>query len=210
MKGRNKIPLLCKEGLGEVEIFPNPPLTTSRNSGVVQTISRTAKKTTNQQRRKTMKFSPSFNQTTVLTMAALALALAASAFASELPSAVMGKASEALVTLATTGNPDPLQAELGGTVMSSEELQKKVGNLLNLEKEEHLAPKALVTPTGETYAMVAPTITKDNFILVDSEGQARRMDVGDSEGHHMPFMVQEIVEDGGTPWYVEFWHWITG
>jgi hypothetical protein len=31
----------------------------------------------------------------------------------------MGKASEALVTLATTGIPDPLQAELGGTVISS-------------------------------------------------------------------------------------------
>lgn len=43
--------------------------------------------------------------------------------------------------------------------------------MLNLEKEEHLAPKALVTPTGETNAMVAPTITKDNFILVDSEDQ---------------------------------------
>ena len=157
-----------------------------------------------------MRHSPSFNQTTISTMAAMALALTAPAFANELPAAVMGKASEALVTLATTGNPDPLQAELGGTVMSSEELQKKVGNLLNLEKKEHLAPKALVTPTGETYAMVAPTITKDNFILVDNQGQARRMDVGDSEGHHMPFVVQEIVEDGGTPWYVEFWHWITG
>jgi hypothetical protein len=94
--------------------------------------------------------------------------------------------------------------------MSSEEFQKEAGNLLNLEKEEHLAPKALVAPTGETYAMVAPTITKDNFILVDSQGQARRMDVGDSEGHHMPFVVQTIVEDGGTPWYVEFWNWITG
>jgi hypothetical protein len=94
--------------------------------------------------------------------------------------------------------------------MSSEDLQKKVGNLLDLEKQEHLAPKALVTPTGETYAMVAPTITKDNFILVDSQGHARRMDVGDSEGHRMPFVVQTIVEDGGTPWYVEFWHWITG
>ena len=115
-----------------------------------------------------------------------------------------------MVTLATTGNPDPLQAELGGTVISSEDLQMKVGNLLNLDKQEHLAPKALVTLNGETYAMVAPTITKNNFILVDSQGQARRMDIGDSEGHHMPFVVQEIVEDGGTPWYVEFWHWITG
>jgi len=157
-----------------------------------------------------MKHSQTFNQSTITMMTALALAVAAPAYANELPATVMGTASEALVTLATTGNPDPLQAELGGTVMSSEDLQKKVGNLLNLEKQEHLAPKALVTPTGETYAMVAPTITKDNFILVDSEGQARRMDVGDSEGHHMPFVVKEIVEDGGTPWYVEFWHWITG
>ena len=55
------------------------------------------------------------------------------------------------------------------------------GHLLNLAKDEHLAPKALVTPTGETYAMVAPTITKDIFILGDNTGQARRMDVGDSE-----------------------------
>ena len=72
----------------------------------------------------------------------------------------MGTASDALVTLATTGNPDPLQAELGGTVMSSEDLQMKVGHLLNLEKDEHLAPKALVTPTGETYAMVAPPLPR--------------------------------------------------
>jgi len=157
-----------------------------------------------------MKIKQSFNQSTLPMMAALALALAGPAYANDLPATVTGTASNALVTLATTGNPDPLQAELGGTVISSEDLQKKVGHLLNLEKQEHLAPKALVTPTGETYAMVAPTITKDNFILVDSQGQARRMDVGDSEGHHMPFVVQEIVEDGGTPWYVELWHWITG
>ncbi|MCA9469623.1 MAG: hypothetical protein KC643_29835 [Nitrospira sp.] len=84
------------------------------------------------------------------------------------------------------------------------------GHLLNLAKDEHLAPKALVTPAGETYAMVAPTITKDIFILVNNTGQARRMDVGDSEGHRMPFVVQSIIEDGGTPWYVEFWHWIAG
>ena len=113
----------------------------------------------------------------------------------------MGTASDALGTLATTGNPDPLQAELVGTVMSSEDLQMKVGHILNLEKDEHLAPKAPVTPTGETYAMVAPT---DNFILGDNTGQARRMDVGDSEDHHRPFVAQTIVEDGGTPWYVEF------
>ena len=143
-------------------------------------------------------------------MAALPLTAAASAFVNEWPSAVMGTASDALGTLATTGNPDPLQAELGGTVMSSEDLQMKVDNLLNLAKDEHLAPKALVTPAGETYAMVAPTITKDIFILVNNTGQARRMDVGDSEGHRMPFVVQSIIEDGGTPWYVEFWHWIAG
>ncbi|HSF10132.1 MAG TPA: hypothetical protein VLA60_12005 [Nitrospirales bacterium] len=59
-------------------------------------------------------------------------------------------------------------------------------------------------------AMMAPTITNDNFILVDSEGQARRMEVGDSEGHRMPFVVQMIVEHGAMPWYVEFWHWIIG
>ena len=143
-------------------------------------------------------------------MAALPLTAAASAFVNEWPSAVMGTASDALGTLATTGNPDPLQAELGGTVMSSENLQMKAGNILNLEKDEHLAPKAPVTPNGETYAMVAPTITKDIFILVNNTGQARRMDVGDSEGHRMPFVVQSIIEDGGTPWYVEFWHWIAG
>ncbi len=157
-----------------------------------------------------MNVTQTFNQSTFAMMAALALTVAAPAYANELPKTVMGTASPALITLATTGNPDPLQAELGGTVISSEDLQKKVGNLLDLKKQEHLAPKALVTPTGETYAMVAPTITKDNFILVDSQGQARRMDVGDSEGHRMPFVVQTIVEDGGTPWYVEFWNWITG
>jgi len=40
----------------------------------------------------------------------------------ELLRTVKGKASEALVTLATTGNPDPLQAKLGGTVRATEEL----------------------------------------------------------------------------------------
>ncbi len=53
--------------------------------------------------------------------------------------------------------------------------------------------------------MVALTITK----VVDSQGQVRPMDVGDSNGHWMLFVGQEIVEDGGTPWYVECWHWIT-
>jgi len=85
-----------------------------------------------------------------------------------------------------------------------------VGNLIDLNKQEHLAPKVLVTPGGEMYAMVAPTITKDNFIFVDNRGNAVRMDVGSTEGHRMPFIVQSIQEDGGTAWYVELWYWITG
>ena len=128
----------------------------------------------------------------------------------DVPEKMKGEASDALVTLATTGNPDPLQKELGGTVMSSMELQERVGDLLDLEKDEHLAPKALMTPSGELYSMVAPTITKDNFIYVTADGKAMRMDVGANEGHRMPFVVNEIVEDGGTPWYVEFWWWLTG
>ena len=71
----------------------------------------------------------------------LVLAFAAvPGFATSTPSSMSGGASDALVTLATTGNPDPLHAELGGTVISSEELQKKVGSLLNLEKNEHKSP----------------------------------------------------------------------
>ena len=57
--------------------------------------------------------------------------------------------------------------------------------------------------------MVAPTLTKDNFIFVDRMGNAKRMDVGATEGHYEPFVVQSIVEDGGTPWYVELWYWLT-
>ena len=148
-------------------------------------------------------------KTATITLASV-LTFAAPGYAADLPSSVSGSASDALITLATTGNPDPLHTELGGTVISSEELQKKAGSLLKLEKQEHLAPKALVTPNGETYAMVAPTITKDNFILVDSQGNVMRMDVGNTEGHRMPFVVQQIVADGGTAWYVEFWYWITG
>ena len=141
--------------------------------------------------------------------AALVLTLTVPSYATDLPASVAGKASDALVTLATTGNPEPLHAELGGTVMSSKDLQKKATDLMKLQKTEHLAPQALVAPNGEVYAMVAPTLTKDNFILVDSQGNLLRVDVGDSEGHRMPFVVETIVEDGGTPWYVEFWRWLT-
>jgi hypothetical protein len=142
-------------------------------------------------------------------MAALALAFASPGYAADLPASVSGKASDALVTLATTGNPEPLHTELGGTVISSEELQKKATASMKLQKTEHLAPKALVAPNGDVYAMVAPTITKDNFILADSQGNVLRVDVGASEGHRMPFVVETIMADGGTPWYVEFWRWIT-
>lgn len=141
--------------------------------------------------------------------AAQVLAFAVPSYATALPASVTGRASDALVTLATTGNPEPLHAELGGTVISSEDLQKKANALMRLQKTEHLAPKALVAPNGDVYAMVAPTVTKDNFILADSQGNVLRVDVGDSEGHRMPFVVETIVEDGGTPWYVEFWRWIT-
>ncbi len=141
---------------------------------------------------------------------ALGLAFAVPSYAADLPASVAGKASDGLVTLATTGNPDPLHAELGGTVVSSEDLQKKATALMKLNQMEHLAPKALITPNGDVYAMVSPTLTKDNFIFADSQGNVLRVDVGDSEGHRMPFVVENIVKDGGTPWYVEFWRWITG
>lgn len=141
--------------------------------------------------------------------AAFMLVLAAPGYAAELPASVAGKASDALVTLATTGNPEPLHAELGGTVISSEDLQKKASAQMKIQKSEHLAPKALIAPSGEVYAMVAPTLTKDNFILADRQGNLLRVDVGDSEGHRMPFVVETVVDDGGTPWYVEFWRWIT-
>jgi hypothetical protein len=128
----------------------------------------------------------------------------------DLSPSLAGPASQGLITIATTGNPEPLHTELGGTIISSEALQNKASNLLNLTKNEHLAPKALVAPNGETYAMVAPTITKDNFIFVDKKGNVARMDVGHTEGHYRPFVVRNIVEDGGTPWYTEFWYWVTG
>ncbi|MDA9368186.1 hypothetical protein N9R27_01690 [Flavobacteriaceae bacterium] len=132
-----------------------------------------------------------------------------------LPATVMGTASAGLIQLATTGNPEGLYAELGGEVVASAIVgetagQASVDALLMLDQDEHLAPMALVAPTGEIYAMVAPTITKDNFIIVTAAGEAVRMDVGFVEGTNMPFRVTEIVSDGGTAWYVEFWNWLTG
>lgn len=140
---------------------------------------------------------------------------AGSALAAELPETVTGGASAGLIQIATTGNPEGLQRELGGKIEPSSVIAEIVGQatldgLLDTSRDEHLAPKALIAPSGDIYAMVAPTITKDNFILVTTDGKARRMDVGASEGTHRPFPVSEIVDDGGTPWYVEFWYWLTG
>jgi len=137
----------------------------------------------------------------------------ADASTADLPATVTGVASEGLILLATTGNPDPLQKEIGGNVVASSELEAKLGAktmaaLLKLDKNEHLAPKSLIAPTGEWYNMVAPTITKDNFILVDKTGVARRMSVGAVAGDNRPTIVAQVQEDGGTPWYVEFWYWV--
>lgn len=130
------------------------------------------------------------------------------------PEAVSGEASPGLIQLATTGNPEGLQSEIGGKIEDSSVVSDTVGidalnALLDINQDEHLAPKALVASDGTIYAMVAPTITKDNFILVIN-GDARRMDVGASEGTNLPFQVNKIVSDGGTPWYTEFWYWLTG
>jgi hypothetical protein len=131
-----------------------------------------------------------------------------------LPATVTGPASAGLIQIATTGNPEGLHTELGGqiedaTIVAGTVGLEKLDALLDTAHDVHLAPKALRAPTGEIYAMVAPTITKDNFILVTTDGMVRRMDVGASEGTNQPFQVTEIVGDGGTAWYVEFWNWLT-
>jgi len=148
------------------------------------------------------------------TIGLLSLSLAGSALAAELPETVTGTASAGLIQISTTGNPEGLHRELGGTIEASSVIAETVGQitlegLLDTERDEHLAPKALVAPSGDIYAMVAPTITKDNFILVTRDGTARRMDVGASEGTNQPFQVATIVADGGTPIYKEFWYWLT-
>jgi len=146
-------------------------------------------------------------------LAASGIAHAADSPDSNLPSTVTGVASEGLVLLATTGNPEPLQKEIGGTIALSDQLEAKIGPkalaaLLKLDRNEHLAPKSLIAPTGEWYNMVAPTITKDNFILVDRSGVARRMSVGAVAGDNRPTIVDQVREDGGTAWYVEAWYWV--
>ena len=64
----------------------------------------------------------------------LALAVAVSDTTLGASSAMADTASDALVTLATTGNPDPLHKELGGTVISSAELQEESWQFAKLGK----------------------------------------------------------------------------
>ena len=134
----------------------------------------------------------------------------------DLPAAVKGKASAGLVQLATTGNPAGFHQEMrGSSIVDSSAVAKQVGQgaldaLLKVDEGEGLAPKALVTREGEIYAMIAPRITKDNFVLVNAGGEIFRMDVGSTEGTGLPYRVTKVVSDGGAPWYVEFWYWLTG
>ena len=60
-----------------------------------------------------MNVTQTFNQSTLAIMTALTLTVEAPAYANELPAAVMGKASEALVTLATTGKPRSVAGRTG-------------------------------------------------------------------------------------------------
>ncbi len=117
----------------------------------------------------------------------------------------IGKAaSAALITLATTGNPVPLQGELGGKIVDSSEINAT--SVLN--GDEHLAPKALMLEDGMLVAMVAPTITKDNFVVF-SGGEVRRLDAGHTEGTNTPFLVEDVekVKDGGASMWEQIGHW---
>ena len=113
-------------------------------------------------------------------------------------------ASAALITLATTGNPVPLQKEMNGQIVDSSRLD--VTSVL--QQGEHLAPKALMLDSETYIAMVAPTITKDNFVVV-TRGRPQRLDVGHTEGHHKPFVVKDIdaVKDGGASIFEQIGHW---
>jgi hypothetical protein len=134
----------------------------------------------------------------------MALLLTAYTAMPEMAKAMHGKASKGLIRLATTGNPETLQKELGGKIVSSESIAKMAKSLL--KNKEHLAPKALVAKGGDIYAMVAPVITKDNFIYV-RKGKVIRMDVGETEGTHNPFIVKSVVADGGSSIWEQLGHW---
>ena len=117
----------------------------------------------------------------------------------------IGKAaSAALITLATTGNPVPLQEELGGEIVES----SVINAAAVLQADEHLAPKALKLEDGMLVAMVAPTITKDNFVVF-ADGEVRRLDVGNTEGTNIPFAVEDVesVKDGGASIWEQIGHW---
>ena len=117
----------------------------------------------------------------------------------------IGKAaSSALIALATTGNPVPLQGELGGEVVESSAIDAAAV----LQADEHLAPKALRLEDGMLIAMVAPTITKDNFVVLEN-GAVRRLDVGHTEGTDIPFAVENVddVKDGGASVWEQIGHW---
>ena len=114
-----------------------------------------------------------------------------------------GKASAGLIRLATTGNPETLHKELGGKIVSSKDIGKKAKSLL--KGKEHLAPKALITPKGDIYAMVAPTITKDHFVY-SHKGTITRMDVGFTEKTNTPFVVTTVTSDGGASIWEQIGH----
>lgn len=113
-------------------------------------------------------------------------------------------ASKGLIRLATTGDPRPLQRELGGKLASTDKIAGRVKDLL--QSGEHLAPKYLITPNGDIYAMVAPTITKDHFIFIRGDS-VTRFDVGFTEKTNKPFPVKDIMEDGGASIFEQLGHW---
>ena len=113
-------------------------------------------------------------------------------------------ASAALLVLATTGDPVPLQKELGGKIVESSVIPAATV----LEEGEHLAPSALQLEDGSIVAMVAPTVTKDNFVVFEN-GAVRRLDVGHTEGTNIPFAVADVdeVKDGGASIWSQIGHW---
>ena len=74
----------------------------------------------------------------------LLLAVLSGVVFAELPATVQGTASAGLIQIATTGNPEGLNAELGGEVADSTVIADTVGQatlngLLDVANDEHLA-----------------------------------------------------------------------
>ncbi len=82
--------------------------------------------------------------------------------------------SEALIILATTGDPSALQSELGGVVVEDLPMSSAV-----LTGGERYAPPALVV-NGTVYRMVHPDKTTDNMVI-QTGNLIVRLDVGHSE-----------------------------